>query len=92
MRNKSTRSVTGSINYHANVLPLPRVEHLAVFHRHVQLPRLRLLKWDIELEPVVRERGFAARKARFSLDLRAVNKQYLLYMRSAIEKDELTCH
>lgn len=46
----STQTTNSSIQYHANVLPLPCVEHSAVFHRHVQLPPLCLLQGHVKLK------------------------------------------
>lgn len=45
------------ITHHANVFPLPGVEHLVILHGHVQLPGLHLLQRHVKLEPGAGSRG-----------------------------------
>lgn len=45
------------VTHHADVFPLPGVEHLVVFHSHVQLPGLHLLQRHVKLEPGAGSRG-----------------------------------
>lgn len=42
-------------SYHANVLSLPCVEHLVIFHCHIQLPGFYFLKWHVEFKPVMKQ-------------------------------------
>lgn len=46
---------TQIVTHHANVFPLPGVEHLVVFHSHVQLPGSHLLQRHVKLKPSAQE-------------------------------------